>query len=123
MISVPGFLLRRLYVKGSMRNNDQGFEFQLKNQLGSGYAKRLMPLTLDGQELPMESSFFFLEGQGISFAQVSEDNPFTLAMNRTITIKVHNVHLDKGPHKIGVSFNVQGFGNLSFDFVDAVADE
>ena len=38
MVSVPGFLLKRLYQRGSLKNNDTGFEFQLGNRLGSGYA-------------------------------------------------------------------------------------
>ena len=38
MVSVPGFLLRRLYVKESLKNTDTGFEFLLRNRLGSGYA-------------------------------------------------------------------------------------
>ena len=36
MVSVPGFLLRRLYVKKSLRNTAAGFEFQIKNGLGCG---------------------------------------------------------------------------------------
>lgn len=45
MIVVPQFLLRRLYVRGSLRTNGQGFHFELKNSLGSGYGKELLPLT------------------------------------------------------------------------------
>ena len=41
MITVPAFLLRRLYVKGSLRNTAAGFEFEIKNGLGSGYIFRL----------------------------------------------------------------------------------
>ena len=32
-MKVPSFLLRRLYAKGSLRNTDNGFQFELKNQL------------------------------------------------------------------------------------------
>ena len=39
MVTVPAFLLRRLYVKGSLRNSDEGVQFQLMNKLGTGYAK------------------------------------------------------------------------------------
>ena len=56
MVSVPGFLLRRLYVKQSLRNTSDGFEFELRNRLGSGYAHRLLPLTVDGNELPIEQA-------------------------------------------------------------------
>ena len=38
MVSVPGFLLRRLYVKGSLKNAEGGFEFQLKEIGGQGHA-------------------------------------------------------------------------------------
>ena len=122
MIKVPGFLLRRLYVKGSLQNNTGGFHFQLKNQLGSGYARKLMPLILDGEELPLESSFFTHEDQDIPLSAVSQDIPFTLSMNKSTTIKVKGVTLSKEPHKIGMSFEVQGLGTLSFDFTDMAND-
>jgi len=51
MISVPSFLLKRLYVKGSLRNNEQGFQFEMKNTPGSGY----------GNEVPKDSSYFILD--------------------------------------------------------------
>ena len=34
MIAVPSFLLKRIYVTGSLRNTVGGFEFQLNNVLG-----------------------------------------------------------------------------------------
>jgi hypothetical protein len=55
MVSVPGFLLRRLYVKGSLRATDEGLSFELKNSLGAGFAKRMLPLTVDGEEVAMKT--------------------------------------------------------------------
>ena len=52
MVSVPGFLLRRLYVKQSLKNTPDGFEFQLMNRLGSGYSHGVHPLTVDGGRAP-----------------------------------------------------------------------
>ena len=123
MVTVPGFLLRRLYVKQSLRNTRRGFEFQLKNGLGSGYAHKLWPLTVDGTEVAPESTFFSLEAEQTAFIDVTKENTFTLAMNRTITIHVDNVTLQPGPRKIGMGFDVPGLGTLRFDFTDMVADE
>lgn len=120
MITVPGFLLRRLYVKGSLRNTPEGFAFDLRNQLGSGYARQMFPLTVDGEELPLEQCFFEVEGERHRFTEVSQDRPFTLALNRTTTILARGRTLSPGPHRIGMSFVVQGFGRLSFDFTDVV---
>lgn len=118
MISVPSFLLKRIYVKGSLQNNEQGFQFQLKNTLGSGYGNELLPLTLDGKELPRESSYFVLDAEEVPFSAVSQERPFTLAMNKTLTIVVKGVTLAEGAHRIGFSFVAQGLGKLSFEVTD-----
>ena len=120
MITVPPFLLKRLYVKGSLRNNDDGFQFELKNTLGSGYGIELLPLTVDGREVPKENSYFVLDAEPVPFSSVSEHNPFTLAMNKTLTIVVKGAPLSEGPHKISFNFIAQGLGKLGFEVTDIV---
>ncbi len=122
MVTVPGFLLRRLYVKQSLTNTEDGFQFELMNRLGSGYSHRVHPLTVDGSEIPIDSAEFNLEGTSIRFDQVSEENTLTLAMNRAILVKVTGTSLEPGAHKIGMGFDAPGLGTLSFDFTDTVAD-
>ena len=123
MVTVPAFLLRRLYVKESLLNNQSGFEFQLRNRLGSGYAHKLWPLTVDGGEVPPEKTSFDLEGSGTTFDAVSRENTFTLAMNKTIAIRAVGARLAPGPHKMEMRFDVPGLGTLRFDFTDTVTDE
>ena len=121
MVTVPGFLLRRLYVKQSLRNTPGGFEFDLRNGLGSGYTRRLEPLTADGVEVPMERTSFVLEGERTGFDQVSRESTFTIVMNKTITVRVDGQTLEPGPRKIGMGFEVPGLGTLRFDFTDMVS--
>ncbi len=121
MIKVPGFLLKRLYMKGSLKNNGEGFEFKLKNSLGSGYAYGLPPIKVDDEALPAEQSFFLVDGKSLSFPSVSKENPASLAMNREATIRVHGKTLAAGPHKVTMNFIVAGLGQLSFDFTDGIA--
>ncbi|MBI2935886.1 MAG: hypothetical protein HYY31_03630 [Chloroflexi bacterium] len=120
MVTVPGFLLRRLYVKGSLRNNEDGFQFHLKNTLGSGYARKMHPLALDGQPIPLDNTSFHDGSKTSSFSEVSEEKPFTLVMNRGLTILVRGAKLSVGAHKVEMSFDVPGLGTLRFDFTDAV---
>lgn len=122
MVSVPGFLLRRLYVKGSLRATGEGMAFDLKNSLGSGFARSMRPLTLDGEDIPMENSTFAVDGKSVAFSEVTREMPFTLAMNRTTTIAVSGVSLSPGAHTISMAFEVQGLGVLRFDFTDAIGD-
>lgn len=122
MVTVPGFLLRRLYVKKSLTNTKDGFRFELMNRLGSGYSHKVHPLTVDGGDLPIASAEFDLEGATIRFDQVSEQNTLSLAMNRAIVVRVTGARLEPGAHKIGMGFDVPGLGTLSFDFTDTVSD-
>ncbi len=121
MVSVPGFLLRRLYVKGSLKNTPEGFEFQLRNGLGSGYAYKLWPLKLDDVALSTDSTYFLLEGRKVAFSEVSNENTFTLAMNKTIIIRAEGVALESGARKLEMGFDVPGLGTLRFDFTEGVA--
>ncbi len=121
MPGVPAFILRRLYVKGSLANRATGWEFQLRNSLGSGYARQLLPLALNDTELPLESAGFELDGKFTGFQEVDDSNTFGLPMNKVIVISVTGPRLEPGAHKIGMSFVVPGFGMIGFDFTDEVA--
>ena len=122
MVTVPGFLLRRLYVKQSLTNTEGGFQFELMNRLGSGYSHKVHPLTVDGAEIPIDSAEFDLEGTLIRFDHVTEQRTLTLAMNKTIVVRVSGTSLEPGAHKIGMGFDAPGLGTLSFDFTDTIAD-
>ena len=119
-MEVPAFLLRRLYVKGSLRAVAGGFAFDLKNSLGSGYAEQVLPLTLDGEEVPLASTRFEVGGQTTRFDEVSGARPMTLGMNRTVTISVEGHSLTPGKHKLGIGFIVAGMGRMEFDVTDAI---
>lgn len=123
MVTVPSFLLRRLYVKGSLRNTEHGVQFELLNKLGAGYARKLLPLAVDGREVPMENCFFSTDGTQVPFDTVSDQNPFTLDLNSTTVVTINNISLTNEPHKIGMAFQVPGLGMLQFDFVDVPSHE
>ena len=125
MLSVPSFLLRKLYVKGSLQNTPKGISFRLRNSLGSGYAEQMSPLTLDGREMPLEDTSFYVDSEPSyvdseprSFDTVSKANPFCLLLNQDTVITVENVSLSPEPHKVGMGFKVPGLGMLRFDFID-----
>jgi hypothetical protein len=120
-MKVPGFLLRRLYVKGTLAINPEGFEFQLRNRLGSGYARKLLPLTLDGNDLDMTKTTFEVDGKRLAFDVVTNETPFTLAMNKTTTIAYTGGTISDGAHKISMRFEVAGLGELGFDFSDGAS--
>jgi hydroxymethylglutaryl-CoA reductase (NADPH) len=122
-MEVPAFLLRRLYVRGSLRNENGGFAFDLMNALGSGYAERVLPISVDGEEVPVEAAAFTVDGETVRFSEVSADRPMTLGLNKTVTLIVDGKTLSDGKHNISVGFVVTGMGEMRFDVTDAVGDE
>ena len=121
MPGVPAFILRRLYVKGSLQNTPAGWRFTLKNSLGSGYAHGLVPLRLDeSEEIPMDQTSFENDGVRTSFDQVNKENTFGLPMNRAIVISVIGEQLTRGEHRIDFACIVPGLGQIGFDFTDEV---
>ena len=110
MVTVPSFLLRRLYVRGSLRNTDQGFQFELVNRLGTGYAREMLPLAVDDHEVPLERCTFVVDGVRLSFNSVSDVAPFALDMNKTSTITIKGITLSDEPHRIAMAFKVAGLG-------------
>ena len=48
---VPGFLLRQLYVAGSLQNEPDGFSLQARNPLGDGTLVRIGRIRVDGQDI------------------------------------------------------------------------
>ncbi len=120
-MQVPAFLLRRIYVKGSLRNTGDGFEFHIHNRLGSGYAEALLPLKVDGQEVPLAESSFSVDGESVPFAVVNAERPFTLGMGLDAAMQVHGRTLAPGKHTITIGFVVVGLGQMEFDVSDEVA--
>ena len=119
MVSVPSFILKRLYVRGSLIRTADGFEFTVRNQLGSGFADEMLQVTLDGQPFPLEECYFRTEqGDEQSFSDVSSERPLALEMNRSLFFGVRGAHLASGPHKVGLGFVAHGIGPLKFEVAD-----
>jgi hypothetical protein len=121
MVTVPSFLLKRLYVKGSLHNNDQGFQFCLKNSLGSGYGNALFPLVVDGKELPKENSFYMSDSTAVLSLRSAKRTLYP-AMNKSLTILVKGEPLSEGPHKLKIGFLAEGIGSLSFEVTDLLSE-
>ena len=122
-MQVPAFLLRRLYVKGSLRHEDGALVFDLHNALGSGYADRVLPLRVDGEEVAPAACAFVVDDQPVPFESISANQPMTLAMGRTLSVRAEGVTLEPGEHSIELGFVVTGMGEMRFDVKDSIPDD
>ena len=119
-MAVPSFLLKKLYVKGSLRNTESGFELALKNNLAPGTLIGLGPLTVDETSYPPEA--ITMRGPQGEFRgdQDTGRSPLTFGLNDEVTVAVRGEPLAPGSHHIVFSVMSREVGRLEFDLADTL---
>jgi hypothetical protein len=120
MAKIPEFLLKALYVKGSLQQQGSGFEFQMKNDLGPARIIGANPLQLDRRPIPLENCSFILGDQEASFGDVTTEQSVLMHKGEAVTVSVIDQPLRSGRRTIGVNIIVKDMGTVSFSFTDQV---
>ena len=122
MGSVPSFLLKKLYAKGSLKNTTDGFELAIRNTLAPGTIVGLAPLRVDGVEYPLEKTSAILpDGHRVSATEVSAGSPLTFAVGDTVTLQIQGQPLAPGPHRLIISPKTKEAGELDIFAEDMVS--
>lgn len=121
MGSVPAFLLKKLYAKGSLKNTAAGFELTIQNTLASGTIVSLAPLQVDGIEYPLEKTTAILpDGSQVSAADVSAESGVRFSVGDKVTIRVEGKPLPSGQHKLTISPQTKEAGILDIFAEDMI---
>ncbi|MHA1614793.1 MAG: hypothetical protein ACTSYJ_08085 [Candidatus Thorarchaeota archaeon] len=119
-MQIPTFLLRKLYVKGSLENVDDGFKFKLKNSISSATAVNFKPLKVNGIEYPLDSTIISSEDGEIAGSAISEENTFLIKVGLDIIVHVKGDQLIAGEQTIDISLATSEVGDLAFDVTDTI---
>lgn len=119
-MQIPTFLLRKLYIKGSLENMDDGFQFKLKNSISSGTAINVAPIKVNGNEYPLDATTISSADGEITANEISEGNTFPIKVGLDITIHVKGAQLPAGDHTIDISLTTKEVGKLAFDVTDSL---
>ncbi len=118
---IPSLLLTKLYVKGSLLNEDEGFQFTIKNVLAPGTAIKFLALHVDGKEYPLQQVLLLVNGtEEIEAVEISSQAPLSLGLGREDTVKVLGERLSAGPHEIVLSFLTREVGELKVPLRDTI---
>ena len=120
MPAVPSFLLKKLYLQGSLRNIERGFEFRIKNTLAPGTIVGLTSLKVDGREVPLERVTVAWEGREARAAEVSPERPFPFDVNMEAALRVEGEQLTAGSHQISFTVVTKEVGELTIPIADSV---
>lgn len=121
MAAIPSSVLKRLYVKNSLRSTPGGCEFALRNTLDTGTLVRIYGLEVDGTAYPPERlTLVTSEGSLHPADAITPDAALLLPIGLGVTVRLSNVTLPPGTHKLRFPLQVQELGDLDIKVADVV---
>jgi hypothetical protein len=117
---IPSFLLAKLYVKGSLKNTDTGFEFTLKNIIDNTMLVGIGPVTVGDRNYEGAALTLTVGDKTISGADLSRQTSFPARMGMLLKIVVAGDRLAPGAQKITVAGTSSDIGKFKFDISDNV---
>lgn len=118
---IPSFLLAKLYVKGSLKNTDAGFEFSLKNIIDSTMLIGIGPISVGEKNYEGEAITMTTGDRTVNGAQLSRSNSVPVRMGMPLKVAVAGEQLIAGAQKITVTATTSDIGKIKFDISDTVA--
>ncbi|MFT3894427.1 MAG: hypothetical protein QM730_22580 [Anaerolineales bacterium] len=117
---IPSFLLAKLYVKGSLKNNDTGFEFSLKNIIDSTMLIGIGPIAVGEKNYEGEAITMTAGDKTVNGAELSRANSIPVRMGVPMKIVVAGDNLAAGSQRVSVSATTSDIGKIKFDINDTV---
>jgi hydroxymethylglutaryl-CoA reductase (NADPH) len=122
-IGIPSMLLKQLYTNGSLRNQNGGVRFSVKNRLSDTTITGLELLSFDGQAVPREAITLELADGTLLTPDDLAAAPLDFPLRREMDIVAAIPLLALGKHKVEVHFNSDPFGNLKLKVDGAISEE
>lgn len=117
---IPPFLLAKLYVKGTLKNTESGFEFTLKNIIDSTLLIGIGPITSGEVTYEGEAITLTVGDQSVNGAELSRQNSFSIRVGVPMKVAVAGAALTPGTQKISVAATTSDIGKIKFEINDRV---
>jgi alpha-galactosidase len=119
--AIPNFVLKKLYVKGSLCNTPQGCELALRNNISSGTVSCLYGMEVDGTAYPPEQVMVISpDGTTIPASAIQPESPQVLPVGLVVKLRLADVILPPGKHKLKLRFQILELGDLEIRLSDTV---
>jgi alpha-galactosidase len=123
MVTIPSFLLKRLYVKGSLRNTPEGCAFALRNGIDTGTVTGISRLEIDGVDHSAGALAVHVPGEGtLPATAITPQAALSLGVGVTITVRLVGIVLQPGEHTLRLQIQIQELGDLEIKVRDRVRE-
>jgi hypothetical protein len=116
---IPAFLLKQLYVKGSLEVVDGNTHFKLRNNLASATIDGLS-LAIDGNQVAPQTICVTIRGAETPLTDVSPERPLHFPFDAEALCEVRGLELAKGKHLLSISPQTREIGSVTIDVEDEV---
>jgi hydroxymethylglutaryl-CoA reductase (NADPH) len=117
---IPSFLLKKLYVKGSLKNTENGFEFVIKNNIDSGTIIGVAPLAVGEASYPPAAMTVKTARGEWRGDEISSANAIFAPYGGETTISVRGQPLAPGEHQLAFALLTREAGRLQIELSDTV---
>jgi hypothetical protein len=119
MPAIPPFILKKMYVKGSLRVEGDGLALDLKNTIAPGIIEGVKGLVLDDQEVRLgKVKAVQPGGEACPVTEISAQEPLSFPLNQILTLQVSGTKIEPGSHTLVISVVVQDIGPLEIPVTD-----
>src|SRR4051794_25712321 len=102
MSIIPKFLLKKVYVSGSLRETSEGIAFDLFNSIGPGILTRLNKIRINDLEFSPQQILLKIGDKIFEGHEITENNPAIFFHNQKSTCILLGATLVAGFHTITV---------------------
>jgi hypothetical protein len=114
-------MLAKLYVKGSLKNVENGFEMKLKNIIDTGTVVGLGPLVVDEATYEPAAYKVKVGETELHGDQITRSAPVSVRSFIEILMTVEGAPLPAGPHKVTFQIFTREAGKLQFSITEEIA--
>jgi hypothetical protein len=124
MVYIPGFLINKVYQRGSLKNTSTGFEFAFINRMTplriSGM--RDLRVQVDGVLYPNDKLELELGGQTIDLEGGGIQGTLDFSKGSKLIIRVKGGTLEQGRHVLKTSFITNEYGGATLKVTDHIGE-
>ncbi|OQA42133.1 MAG: hypothetical protein BWY52_02323 [Chloroflexi bacterium ADurb.Bin325] len=116
----PPSMLANVYVKGSLKNTEDGFEFALKNNIESTMLSGVGPIVVGGQSYSGAAITLTVGDRVWQADQIGWRNLVPASVGVSINVRVQGAPLPSGPVKLSLTAASADIGSLTFEVTDTI---
>jgi hypothetical protein len=121
MPAIPPFVLKRLYVKGSLQAEQGGFSVSLSNVIAPGTITGITGLLVDGGSVDLAGVGLMLpDAVARPASTITRASPLQFPVGSTVKVIVHGEELDPGPHRLAIQVIVREVGPIEIPIQDTL---